>query len=394
MITRRTGIIFTIALFALGLPVFAQDVVDDVCAALVFTAIESIEAFCGGAEAGTACYAHPIVEAEVADGASFAAPGDQVALSSVSSLRTSPVNIDTGDWGIAVITEADDVEANDETPLNYIVMGDTTLTDLSAEDAEAWSSFSVRTASADPDCPGAPNKFVVQSGTDLEGVDLTINGAELRFDSDTTIIVEATPYENMTLSVVSGSLVIVVGNETHTVVAGQQIVLLLEGDSGLVVVSFGEISALDTLIIEFLPIHTFLDVVEVPSSERWTDTGVTMEAGQSALVIAAELVKTYDDMPWSTPAGHSPQDCAAIGRGDWDCRCRTLPEWGTCTLDEVASMTLLGRVGIDGQPFIVNTGGIFTATGDGNLYLGANDNFFEDNIGSYYAVVNMIDLTP
>jgi hypothetical protein len=42
----------------------------------------------------------------------------------------------------------------------------------------------------------------------------------------------------------------------------------------------------------------------------------------------------------------------------------------------------------------VNTGGIFTATGDGSLYLGANDNFFEDNIGSYYAVVNMIDLTP
>jgi hypothetical protein len=57
-------------------------------------------------------------------------------------------------------------------------------------------------------------------------------------------------------------------------------------------------------------------------------------------------------------------------------------------------MVLVGRVGEDGTPFIVGSGGIFTTAADGALYLGPNDNTFEDNIGSYYALISVLDLTP
>ena len=95
-------------------------------------------------------------------------------------------------------------------------------------------------------------------------------------------------------------------------------------------------------------------------------------------------------MPWSSPRGHAATDCVAAGRGDWDCRCRSLPEWGTCTLDEVPSMTLLARIGED-TPFIVESGGVFTARAAGILQLGPNDNTFEDNIASYHAIILAAD---
>lgn len=50
-------------------------------------------------------------------------------------------------------------------------------------------------------------------------------------------------------------------------------------------------------------------------------------------------------------------------------------------------MTLLGRIGESGEPFIVGAGGFFTAKADGELFLGPNDNTFTDNVGAYYAFV-------
>jgi hypothetical protein len=50
-------------------------------------------------------------------------------------------------------------------------------------------------------------------------------------------------------------------------------------------------------------------------------------------------------------------------------------------------MRLVGRVGEKGSVFVVGAGGFFATKTDGELFLGANDNTFTDNVGQYEALV-------
>ncbi|MEO1287051.1 MAG: hypothetical protein AAFV93_04730, partial [Chloroflexota bacterium] len=127
--------------------------------------------------------------------------------------------------------------------------------------------------------------------------------------------------------------------------------------------------------------------IEISAANRWTGTGIMLEEGETYSIVGTEFVKTIDYMPWTGPAGHSSSDCSAAGRDDWDCQCRSSAEWGTCTIDEVNSMLLVGRIGDDGTPFSIGAGGTFTASNSGELFLGANDNTFSDNVGSYYVII-------
>lgn len=402
---RKTRLIlvglFMLILTTVAITVVAQDIVDGDCAALVLEAVASIDDQCSLVAGNSVCYAHPTVEAEAMAGAelTFSAPGDQASLDDVASLHTSPVNVETGDWGIAVVntSPAESDSADDETLSEnprLLLMGDVTLQNISADVSTFESAFVVETSGDEPSCAGAPNKFVLQSEADALTVE--VNGAEIGMDTQTTLLVDAVANDGMTIAVIEGSATVTSNDESIIVNSGEQTVIVLGGDTGLVVISA---PAPPILIItdnlQFVPISVLVDVVEVPSLERWTNTEIELTAGQSFTIIASELVKTADELPWSSPTGHTPQDCAAAGRGDWDCRCRTLPEWGTCTLTETTSMILLGRIGgEENQPFVVGSGGVFTASTDGTLYLGANDNFFEDNIGSYSALIQVIDFTP
>ena len=336
----------------------------------------------------------------------FNAPGDQVSLDTVARIHTSPVNVETGEWGIAVVNtspamdgsvettpEADATETLENENPRLVLMGDVTLQNISDEVSAFDGAFVVETSGDEPSCAGAPNKFILQS--EANGLEVVVNGAEIGMDSQTTILVDAVANDSMTVVVIDGSATVTAGGETQIVVGGEQTVIVLGGDTGLTVVSAPSLPILIiTDNLQFVPISVLIDVVEVDSLARWTDTGIQLTAGQSFTIIASELVKTADELPWSSPTGHTTQDCAAAGRGDWDCRCRTLPEWGTCSLTETTSMILLGRVGEDDQPFVVGSGGVFTARTAGVLYLGANDNFFEDNIGAYSALIQVVDFTP
>lgn len=402
---RKTRLIlvglFMLILTTVAITVVAQDIVDGDCAALVIEAVASIDEQCSLVAGNSVCYAHPTVEAEAMAGAelAFSAPGDQASLDDVASLHTSPVNVETGDWGIAVVntSPAESDSADDETLSEnprLLLMGDVTLQNISADVSTFESAFVVETSGDEPSCAGAPNKFILQSEADALTVE--VNGAEIGMDTQTTLLVDAVANDGMTIAVIEGSATVTSNDESIIVNSGEQTVIVLGGDTGLVVISA---PAPPILIItdnlQFVPISVLVDVVEVPSLERWTNTETELTAGQSFTIIASELVKTADELPWSSPTGHTPQDCAAAGRGDWDCRCRTLPEWGTCSLTETTSMILLGRIGgEENQPFVVGSGGVFTASTDGTLYLGANDNFFEDNIGSYSALIQVIDFTP
>lgn len=393
---HRFAVIVLLVIFVLSIApsqTQAQDLVDDECAMLVLEALTQAEELCDDLNAGEACLSSGPVEFETVPTFApieFSEPGDTVPIDVLTSIHTAPVNLDTGEWGIVVMAlPSQSQSADEEDTARLIMVGDVTLADANLDDQTAMiDDFTVKTGEASEDCLGAPSNLIIQS-PEATTTNLSVNRAEVTLGS--TIVINVVEGESMTIIVVEGSVTVTANDVTVVVLAGQMTTIVIGGDSGLIVIAAPTDPVdFDTSIIQFLPFQLVFEVVEIPALDRWTGTGLMLEAGQPFMIMAGELVKTIDYMPWSTPVGHSSADCAAAGRTDWDCRCRSSSDWGQCTLDEVESMILVGQVG-DGAPFIVGSGGFFTAASDGELFLGPNDNTFEDNVGSYFAIVTAVD---
>lgn len=372
----------------------AQNSEDDVCAQLVREALETANESCSALEGDVACYGYDVVNVEAVSDTeiTFASPGDMVNLADIASIKTARANPNQAEWGIAILNLEDDEFATVSTASRIVMIGDVSLTPtVPPENVDVvrnlGNRFTLETGDRQSRCLATQNRLLIQTHIE-QGAELALNGADFAIEPDSVIVADALKDGEMTVLVIKGAVEIVADRESVTISAGEQTVLTLGGDDGLMVVGVpGEPETFDVSVIQFLPFQLTFEVTEIPALDRWTGTGVTLEAGQSYIIMAGELVKTIDYMPWSAPEGHSTADCAAAGRGDWDCRCRTSGEWGTCTLDEVESMRLVGRVGEEGEPFIVGAGGFFAAKTDGELFLGPNDNTFTDNVGAYYAII-------
>lgn len=394
MMKRRS--LWTVLLTLVAVPlVIAQSLVAEECALLVAEVLNSVDDVCEAVAGGEACYVQAPVSYEAQDGFdfTFAAPADIAPLAGFASLSTGGFDADADEWGVVLLAypsdepESDSDDALDSGLVRYMLMGDATITDTAvAEGGDAMQAFTLSTG-AETGCNGAPDKLLLQTP---RGVlfDVTVNGAQISMAEETTIAIAADPGNEMLITVVTGEAAVAADGATTVVLGGEELVVILGGEDGYQVVSLPDVpDAFDELTVQFLPLRAVTEVVEVSAAERWTGTGVLLSEGDSYTIVATEFMKTIDYMPWTGAAGHSAADCGAAGRGDWDCQCRTLPEWGTCTMDEVASMALMGRVGEEGAAFIVGAGGSYTATADGELFLGANDNTFTDNVGAYYVVV-------
>ena len=113
--------------------------------------------------------------------------------------------------------------------------------------------------------------------------------------------------------------------------------------------------------------------VIVSARQAWIDTGVDVRLND---LISIEAVGTIlfsaSRTDVATPAGVGTNPAAAVPRPD-------LP---------IAA--LLGRIGADGQPFLVgSTLDAHRANRPGRLYLGINDDLLNDNSGQYRATVSV-----
>jgi hypothetical protein len=103
----------------------------DVCPPSVFETLKAVGENCNGLGRNTACYGNNSIVAEaqpdVTDFA-FSQDGDIAPLNSIQSLTTAPLNLETNEWGIAILS----VQANlpDTLPgqnVTMVVFGDATL---------------------------------------------------------------------------------------------------------------------------------------------------------------------------------------------------------------------------------------------------------------------------
>ena len=117
----------------------------------------------------------------------------------------------------------------------------------------------------------------------------------------------------------------------------------------------------------------------VPGTQEWTDTGLTVAAGDALGITAAGTVYIDPSYPVG-PAG--TQSCTPAQNYPGSAFPATnLPCW-----------SLIARIG-NGAPFEVGTSTLVTATG-GELYLGVNDDNFSDNSGSWTVRIKLGGLPP
>ena len=113
----------------------------------------------------------------------------------------------------------------------------------------------------------------------------------------------------------------------------------------------------------------------MPGSQEWTDTGITVQAGQQLTITAAGEIyvgatsasESPAGIPGCTPAASYPAQSAQFPAPSLTC-------W-----------SLIARIG-DGAPFEVGSSAQLTAT-SGDLYLGVNGDSFAGNSGSWSATI-------
>jgi type 1 fimbria pilin len=119
--------------------------------------------------------------------------------------------------------------------------------------------------------------------------------------------------------------------------------------------------------------------VTVAGNRRWTPTGVNVKTGDTITIDASGSVR-FGPFPIDhiSPAGQPRKACAdLVALGTPPFTAPTLNCW-----------SLIARIGTE-APRRVGKHAVFSATSDGELQLGVNDNQLPDNIGSWRATISV-----
>ena len=112
------------------------------------------------------------------------------------------------------------------------------------------------------------------------------------------------------------------------------------------------------------------DIIPVSATERWTDTALTVRAGDSISIEANGSIQMSGNR----------RDTAAPAGSD-----RNAP--GALVSNAPAGM-LIGRIG-NGAPFAIGARRTVRAPASGRLFLGVNDDYLGDNAGQFEAMVTI-----
>jgi hypothetical protein len=127
--------------------------------------------------------------------------------------------------------------------------------------------------------------------------------------------------------------------------------------------------------------------VPIDVTVPWNDTGISIAAGDDLTISSSG---TFN---WGQ---NCTSNCTASPNGEpWsNCKNDTL----TFSAPGLSCWSLVGKIGENGAPFEVGTSITIEGPASGELYLGINDNYYQDNSGSLTATISSsesaIDATP
>ncbi|MBK9748922.1 MAG: hypothetical protein IPO91_19375 [Chloroflexi bacterium] len=210
------------------------------CPQIVETALNAADEFCTTLGRNQACYGHVALDAELqgdVEDFTFEEPGDVLNVAALDTLRLSPMNVATGEWGVALMSlQANLPDALPGQNVIFLMFGDveiqnTTSVDLSprTNNLHAMQAFRLRTGFRDAPCEGAPQSgLVVQTPQGAGTVVFNINGVDVEMGS--TVFFQANADEGMTVSTLEGAANVSAEQGSQPVLAGTWVRVPLDDD--------------------------------------------------------------------------------------------------------------------------------------------------------------------
>jgi len=265
------------------------------CDQLVTLAETSVGLICNALDRNKACYGNHLISIAFQPNvsATFNKSGDVVDLLDIQRLSTSPLNMQTHDWGIAVIkAQANLPDALPGQNVTFLLYGDTTVDNPSPD----MHAVTISTRIGNTSCTQVPDSAVLIQSPEGSHVAMNINGADLTLGS--TAYVTAQQNQNFTFAIVEGMGTITTQGVTRTVPPGAQVQIPLGGTDGLQ--SNGAPSDLmpfDLQAIQLAPLKLLERKVTIPPP-----------------YVPGQIVPTDTDTP--TPVA-TEQTTACVPREDW-----------------------------------------------------------------------------
>ena len=179
---------------------------DDMCPALVETALNAVDEFCADTGRNQACYGNFNLEAEAqptAEDFTFSEIGDIVNVSDIASLHLAGMDEASGEWGVALLrlqTNLPDTLPGQN--VTFILFGDVEVVnavetgDVESGEATPMQAFYLSTGLGDSQCSEAPDSgMIVQTPDGVGEVAFTVNEVDVQMGS--TVLFQAVPDDDM-----------------------------------------------------------------------------------------------------------------------------------------------------------------------------------------------------
>ncbi|MBN1286166.1 MAG: SH3 domain-containing protein [Anaerolineae bacterium] len=179
----KQSLCLLVMLLLLAAPTTAQD---DTCPSIVRDAVATIGDRCGTLAPGQVCYGHTRVDAafwEARDDLAFSAPADIIELVDLKQIATAPLDLDSRQWGIAVLSlRPGSLALVPGQAITFLLMGDATLENEVAPDRMSAVAPVTATAATRANLRSRPTTEANIVATVEAGVDLALVGANAAGD--------------------------------------------------------------------------------------------------------------------------------------------------------------------------------------------------------------------
>lgn len=402
-------IVLLICLIApLALPLNAQrgdspDGADEgagLCPVIVEAALIAAGEACTGIGRNVACYGNVSVTATSVTAVldDFDTPGDLTALAELTSLHTAPLDEAAGTWGIALLSvQADLPDTLPGQNVTFILLGDAAITadPAASPDFDApMQAFRLYTNFGQPQCLELPpDGLVVQAPRDTT-VNFLVNGVEVSVGS--TAFLSLVDGGALEISTLAGSVGVTAQAESVTIEPGNWAKIPENAPPGdPIPYAYDHVRS--------LPVDLLPEEVNIPISVRpvfdWLDSGREIVAGETFTLRATGTVNLWVECEAQREAGDiDPEtDCeqASIYGPDGANHVVTQEDQDRRRYPFPGQMigALMARIGDNGEPFFVGSGGTFTAETDGTLQFFINDDPVPDNAGGYIVILTRDEAT-
>ncbi len=217
-------IVFTLLICLSPALALAQQVT---CPDLVAQAIAAADVACQSTGRNQTCYGNVNMTAEPQEGAgtvNFSKVGDIIDVALLQSLKLSPMNVTTGEWGVALMRlQANLPDALPGQNVTFLLFGDVEVTNaVGADQVETFTpmqAFYLRTGAGDAQCSEAPESGVlVQTPKGVGQVTFSINGVDV--DMGSTVFFQSDSRTGMTVTTLEGAAYITSSERTQVVAPG------------------------------------------------------------------------------------------------------------------------------------------------------------------------------